>query len=37
MRHDIMAISEPSRIGQLRMEGSIVPPRSDGCEGDLAI
>lgn len=37
MRHDIVAVSEPSRICYLRMEGSIVPPRNDGYEGDMAI
>ena len=37
MRHDIVAFSEPSRICYLRMEGSIVPPCNDGCEGGVAI
>ena len=37
MRHDIVAVSEPSRICYLRMEGSIVPPCHDGCEGGVAI
>ena len=37
MRHDIVAVSEPSRICYVRMEGSIVPPCNDGCEGGVAI
>ena len=37
MWHGIVAVSEPSRISYVRMEGSFVPPRSDGCEGGLAI
>lgn len=37
MRHGIVAVSEPSRISYVRMEGSIIPPRSDDSEGDMAI
>ena len=37
MRHDIVAVSEPSRICYLRMEGCIVPTCNDGCEGGGAI
>lgn len=37
MRHDIVAVFEPSRICYLRMEGSIVHPCNDGCEGGVAI
>ena len=37
MRHDIVAVSEPYRICCFRMEGSIVPPCNDGCEGGVAI
>lgn len=37
MRHDIMAISELSRISYVRMERSVIPPRSDDSEGDMAI
>ena len=37
MWHDIVAVSEPSRICYWRMEGSIVYPCNDGCEGGVAI
>ena len=37
MRHDIVAVSEPSRICYFRMEGSIVTSCNNGCEGGVAI
>lgn len=37
MRNDIVPVSEPFRFVRMRVEGSIISPCSDDCEGDLAI